>query len=114
MSAINYTYTRPRVNFESEIHSFAVPANEYSYYDDFCIGQDAGFILRKRAMIVDLWNLVPEVEKTSFDSSMFFDLPVIYNNGMENTHSFDKQIPIQQFCAFFTILLFDSVIFVTY
>lgn len=95
MSAINYTYTRPKVIFESEIHSFAVPAKEYSSYDDFCIGQDAGFIVRKRAMIVDLWNLVPEADKSSFDSSMFFDLPVIYNNGMENPHSFDKQIPIQ-------------------
>lgn len=96
MSAINYTYTRPRVKFESEIHSFAVPSKENFLSNDFCIGQDASFILRKRAMIMDLWNLVPETDKNAaFDTDLFFDLPVIYHNGAETAHSFDKQIPIQ-------------------
>lgn len=96
MSAINYTFNRQKVNFEAETNLFAFDKQEYTFFDDLCIGQDANYILRKRAMIVDLWNLVPEPEKSaSFETSSFFDLPVIYHNSIENTHSFDKQIPIQ-------------------
>lgn len=98
MSSIHYDFIRPKVNFEVETNTFAVPKPEYTFTSDFCIGQDASYILRKRAMIVDLWNLVPDtaMEKTStMDTELFFDLPVIYHNGMEGQTSFDKQIPIQ-------------------
>lgn len=96
MSAINCNLSRQQVNIGRETNSFVFQTLENTFWGDFCIGQDAGFILRKRAMIVDLWNLVPEPDKNvSFDTDLFFDLPVIYHNGMENTHSFDKQIPIQ-------------------
>ena len=98
VSSIHYDFIRPKVNFEVEANTFAIPKPEYAFTNDFCIGQDAGYILKKRAMIVDLWNLVPDtaMEKSSaLDGELFFDLPVIYNNSMDGHPSFDKQIPIQ-------------------
>lgn len=104
MSSMSYDFTRSRMNFEAEANTFNSPVKEYTFEDEFCIGQDAGYILRKRAMIVDLWNLVPETteKSSSLDTALFFDLPVTYHTAMEgslqsaqSTQSFDKQIPIQ-------------------
>lgn len=100
MSSISYDVPRSKVIFEAEKNTFNVPEKEYTFSNEFCIGQDASYILRKRAMIVDLWNLIPDDPKensVSSESLLFFDLPVIYNNTTEGSaHSFDKQIPIQQ------------------
>lgn len=99
MSSISYNLTRSKVNFGAEANAFTMPEKEYTFSNDFCIGQDASYILRKRAMIVDLWNLIPDTPKENSVSSenlLLFDLPVIYNNNMEgSSHSFDKQIPVQ-------------------
>lgn len=96
MSSIHYDFIRPKVNFEVEANAYAFSKPEYTFTGNLCIGQDAAYILRKRAMIVDLWNLVPDTAKSSsVDTELFFDLPVIYNNSGEGHSSFEKQIPIQ-------------------
>lgn len=99
MSSISYNLMHSKINFGAEANSCNIPEKEYTFSNDFCIGQDANYILRKRAMIVDLWNLIPDTPKESSLSSenlLLFDLPVIYNSSMEgSSHSFDKQIPVQ-------------------
>lgn len=102
MSSISYDVTRPKVNFEAKANAFNLPEKEYTFSNEMCIGQDADYILRKRAMIMDLWNLIPDSPKEnslSSESSLLFDLPVIYNCTLEgregSSHSFDKQTPIQ-------------------
>lgn len=99
MSSISYDVTRTKVNFEVKTNTFNLPEKEYIFSNESCIGQDAGYILRKRAMIMDLWNLIPDTPKEntlSSESSLLFDLPVFYNSTMEGSaYSFDKQIPVQ-------------------
>lgn len=67
--------------------------------EDCCVGQDAVYIIRKRAMILDLWNLVPEnsPEKTPPKKRNYsVKLPVLCDNSMNYISSvLEKPIPVQ-------------------
>lgn len=60
-----------------------------------CIGQDAKYILKKRALILDLWNLLPEEQTENKPADCFYP-PVLFakNRELFETVS-EKSIPLQ-------------------
>lgn len=83
MSTLYYESLPKQAAFATDISfsAFSFPL----FTQENCIGQDAGYIVRKRALILDLWNLQEEksVCNDKNDKKDFFDLPVIFDNSKD-------------------------------
>lgn len=85
------TALRDEINFPClhQNHNF------FSAVDNFCIGQDAQYILKKRALILDLWNLIPEKQPETPPYACC-NPPVLYSNHSESFEFMpEKSIPLQ-------------------
>lgn len=96
MSTLYYDFTQKNTAADTDAlfsdDSFSAP----ELMQNVCAGQDAQYIIRKRAMILDLWNLQPEKPISVKEKNLFFDLPIIIDNSKEFSFScMERAIPVQ-------------------
>ncbi|MDE5682558.1 MAG: hypothetical protein K2I05_09600, partial [Mailhella sp.] len=99
MSTLCHDFAQSAYNYGSDTKPLG---NNFHYLPggyNSCIGQDALYILKKRAMIRDLWKLIPldaEEKTQEIENGLLFDLPVICSNPYESYGQFsEKRVPIQ-------------------
>lgn len=96
MSTLYYDYAKKNTALESDALFSDASYSAPMLLQDACIGQDARYIIRKRALILDLWNLQPEGQHSCEEKNYFFDLPVIIDNSKEfSITAMERAIPVQ-------------------
>ncbi len=86
-------YTLPVL---ADSDKFAMPADFSAELSEYpCYGQDAVYIIKKRALILALWNLLPE-EKQPENTHSYFEIPV-YSQAKKDSPDllWEKNIPLQ-------------------
>lgn len=99
MSILCHDFAQSAYNYGFDTKPLGTNFQYSTIENNSCIGQDALYILKKRAMIRDLWKLIPldtEEKTPEIETGLLFDLPVICSNPYEFYGQYsEKQVPIQ-------------------